>query len=118
MSNVGSGGLVSIVSITDSCHETVSSSTKFILLAVLKAINFHHGSQRAICSEWEAHRRGGMDLSSGGVRGAGHGLSRKEQERDFPGSAVVEIQCRGYKFRPHAWILCATTKARSSQINK
>lgn len=41
-----------------------------------------------------------MDLSSGGVRGAEGMVYQEEQERDFPGSAVVEIQCRKYKFNP------------------
>ena len=116
VSNVEPGGLVYIISITDSRHKAVSSSTKVYPPRCSQRHKFSSCLPHAICSARETHRRGRrgpVQWWSGGCR--------KEQEGDFPGSAVVEnppSSAGDVSSVPHAWILCATTKARSSQINK
>ena len=75
VSNVEPGGLVSIISITDSRHEAVSSSTK---------VYPPRCSQLHKLSSWfpvpsvvrgKLTGEGGVALSGGGVGGAGHRLS-------------------------------------------
>ena len=100
VSNVEPGGLVSIVSITDSHHETVSSSTKVYPPRCSQGHKLSSWLPRAICSEWETHRRGRHRPVQWWSEGCRAQSISKEQERDFPGSAVVEIQCRGYNFNP------------------
>lgn len=90
---------------------------KFILLAVLKAINFHHGSRVPYVVSGKLTEEGGMDLSSGGVRGAGHSLSAKSRRGTSLAVLWLRSSAGDITSIPHAWILCATTKARSSQIN-
>ena len=114
VSNVEPGGLVSIISITDSRHEAVSSSTK---------VYPPRCSQLHKLSSWfpvpsvvrgKLTGEGGVALSGGGVGGCRAPPIRREQGRDFPGKAVAEnppSRAGDVGSIPHAWILCATTKA-------
>lgn len=114
VSNVESGGLVSIISIKDSRHEAVSSSTKVYPPRCSQLHKLSSWLPRAICGARETHRRG----RRGPVRRWSWGCRaqpiRREQGRDFPGNAVAEnppSRAGDVSSIPHAWILCATTKA-------